>query len=42
MHGLADSLEKEAQLQAELGRTQDHRAATVAFVNKQQPAYRGR
>jgi 2-(1,2-epoxy-1,2-dihydrophenyl)acetyl-CoA isomerase len=41
-HGLADSLEKEAQLQAELGRTQDHRAATLAFVNKQQPAYQGR
>jgi 2-(1,2-epoxy-1,2-dihydrophenyl)acetyl-CoA isomerase len=41
-HGLAESLEMEAQLQAELSRTQDHRAATLAFVNKQQPAYQGR
>jgi 2-(1,2-epoxy-1,2-dihydrophenyl)acetyl-CoA isomerase len=41
-HGLADSLEMEAQLQAELGRTQDHRAATLAFVSKQQPSYQGR
>jgi hypothetical protein len=32
----------EAQLQAELGRTQDHRAATLAFVSKQQPSYQGR
>lgn len=41
-HGLADSLEMEAQLQAELGRTADHRAATMAFVHKQQPVYQGR
>lgn len=41
-HGLAESLELEAQLQAELGRTVDHRAATAAFVSKQQPVYQGR
>ncbi len=41
-HDLADSLEMEARLQAELGRTADHRAATNAFVNKQQPVYQGR
>ena len=41
-HDLADSLEMEARLQAELGRTADHRAATQAFVSKQQPVYQGR
>lgn len=41
-HGLADSLEMEARLQAELGRTQDHRTATQAFVRKEQPTYQGR
>ncbi|HEY7016414.1 MAG TPA: enoyl-CoA hydratase-related protein [Streptosporangiaceae bacterium] len=41
-HGLADSLEKEAQLQDALGTTQDHRAATIAFVRKEQPVYQGR
>ena len=41
-HGLAESLELEARLQAELGRTADHRAATAAFVSKQQPVYQGR
>jgi 2-(1,2-epoxy-1,2-dihydrophenyl)acetyl-CoA isomerase len=41
-HGLADSLEKEAQLQDALGTTQDHRAATIAFVRKEQPVYHGR
>jgi 2-(1,2-epoxy-1,2-dihydrophenyl)acetyl-CoA isomerase len=41
-HGLADSLEMEARLQAELGRTLDHRAATLAFVRKEQPTYQGR
>lgn len=39
---LADSLEMEARLQAELGRTQNHRAATQAFVRKEQPTYQGR
>ncbi|HEY2575038.1 MAG TPA: enoyl-CoA hydratase-related protein [Streptosporangiaceae bacterium] len=42
MHTLAESLEKEAELQAWLGKTADHRAATEAFVSKQQPIYQGR
>lgn len=42
MHTLAESLEKEAELQAWLGKTADHRSATEAFVNKQQPVYEGR
>jgi len=41
-HGLAESLEAEAELQALAGRTADHRAATLAFVNKQQPHFEGR
>ncbi len=41
-HTLAESLEKEAELQAWLGKTRDHRAATEAFVSKQQPVYEGR
>jgi 2-(1,2-epoxy-1,2-dihydrophenyl)acetyl-CoA isomerase len=41
-HGLAESLEKEAQLQAVAGQTADHRAATLAFTRKQQPRFEGR
>ncbi|HEY4853448.1 MAG TPA: enoyl-CoA hydratase, partial [Streptosporangiaceae bacterium] len=41
-HGLAESLEKEAELQAAAGRTADHRAATLAFSRKQQPQFEGR
>jgi 2-(1,2-epoxy-1,2-dihydrophenyl)acetyl-CoA isomerase len=41
-HGLAESLEAEADLQALAGRTADHRAATLAFINKQQPQFEGR
>jgi 2-(1,2-epoxy-1,2-dihydrophenyl)acetyl-CoA isomerase len=41
-HPLGQALEKEAELQDMLGRTADHRAATLAFVNKQQPVYEGR
>ncbi len=41
-HDLADSLEKEAQLQASLAQTRDHRAATFAFLRKEQPVYEGR
>lgn len=41
-HSLDESLEKEAELQSQLGRTQDHRAATLAFVRKQEPTYLGR
>ena len=41
-HTLAESLEKEAELQEALGKTADHRAATLAFVNKEPPVYQGR
>jgi 2-(1,2-epoxy-1,2-dihydrophenyl)acetyl-CoA isomerase len=41
-HGLPDSLELEAQLQAGLGATADHRAATAAFLRKETPVYEGR
>jgi 2-(1,2-epoxy-1,2-dihydrophenyl)acetyl-CoA isomerase len=41
-HRLSEALEKEAELQARLGQTDDHQAATLAFVHKQQPAFRGR
>jgi 2-(1,2-epoxy-1,2-dihydrophenyl)acetyl-CoA isomerase len=41
-HGLAESLEKEADLQERLGRSDDHQAATLSFLNKQTPVYRGR
>ena len=41
-HGLAESLEHEAQVQAELGKTADHRAATLAFTRKERPVYQGR
>jgi 2-(1,2-epoxy-1,2-dihydrophenyl)acetyl-CoA isomerase len=41
-HGLAESLEKEAQLQAVAGRTADHRAATLAFTRKEEPRFEGR
>jgi 2-(1,2-epoxy-1,2-dihydrophenyl)acetyl-CoA isomerase len=41
-HDLAASLEKEAEVQARLGRTADHRAATTAFVRKERPAFSGR
>jgi 2-(1,2-epoxy-1,2-dihydrophenyl)acetyl-CoA isomerase len=40
--GLAAALEREAQLQAGCGRTQDHRSATAAFVARQQPVFTGR
>jgi 2-(1,2-epoxy-1,2-dihydrophenyl)acetyl-CoA isomerase len=41
-HTLPESLEKEAELQAWLGKTADHRAATEAFVAKRQPVFEGR
>jgi 2-(1,2-epoxy-1,2-dihydrophenyl)acetyl-CoA isomerase len=41
-HGLHESLAKEADLQSALGRTRDHRAATEAFVNKQERTFEGR
>ncbi|TCB99676.1 enoyl-CoA hydratase [Micromonospora zingiberis] len=39
---LADALAAEAQAQAICGGTTDHRAATMAFVNKQRPVFEGR
>ncbi|HEY7430183.1 MAG TPA: enoyl-CoA hydratase-related protein [Streptosporangiaceae bacterium] len=41
-HGLAESLENEARVQAKLGETADHRAATQAFLRKEQPVFEGR
>src|SRR5215469_14900302 len=38
-HGLAESLEYEAQVQSELGGTADHRVATFAFLNREQPVF---
>ena len=40
-HGLTDALDEEAELQARLGRTADHRAATMAFLRKEKPRYQG-
>ena len=40
-HDLAESLDNEARVQAELGRTADHRAATLAFTRKERPTFRG-
>jgi 2-(1,2-epoxy-1,2-dihydrophenyl)acetyl-CoA isomerase len=41
-HRLSESLEKEAELQTRLGQSEDHIAATRAFVGKQTPTYLGR
>jgi 2-(1,2-epoxy-1,2-dihydrophenyl)acetyl-CoA isomerase len=41
-HGLAETLDKEAEVQAALGRTADHRAATLAFTRKEKPSFLGR
>lgn len=41
-HDLVESLAKEDELQGALGGTEDHVNATVAFVNKQQPVFKGR
>ena len=41
-HGLAEALEKEAEVQGALGRTADHQAATFAFTRKQEPRFLGR
>jgi 2-(1,2-epoxy-1,2-dihydrophenyl)acetyl-CoA isomerase len=40
--GLAEALEKEAEVQTALGRSEDHRAATLAFARKQTPTFQGR
>ncbi len=39
---LADALAAEAQSQSLCGGTADHRASTMAFVNKQKPTFEGR
>jgi 2-(1,2-epoxy-1,2-dihydrophenyl)acetyl-CoA isomerase len=41
-HTLRESLDKEADLQVRLGRSGDHRAATLAFLSKETPVYQGR
>ena len=41
-HDLAAALEHEAEVQAALGRTADHLAATAAFAQKQRPTFQGR
>ena len=41
-HDLGEALEKEAEVQSALGRTADHRAATLAFTRKQAPSFLGR
>ena len=41
-HGLGAALDKEAEVQTALGRTEDHQAATLAFTRKQEPRYLGR
>ena len=41
-HGLCEALDKEAEVQTALGRTADHRAATLAFTRKQEPSFLGR
>jgi 2-(1,2-epoxy-1,2-dihydrophenyl)acetyl-CoA isomerase len=38
---LTAALAKEAELQQAMGQTADHRNATAAFVNKQQPTFTG-
>lgn len=41
-HGLAETLELEADLQARCGATDDHRAAVEAFLGKRAPSFTGR
>ncbi|MFF4956930.1 2-cyclohexenylcarbonyl CoA isomerase [Streptomyces sp. NPDC001222] len=41
-HSLDEALEKEDELQARAGASQDHRIAVQAFVNKEKPVYLGR
>jgi 2-(1,2-epoxy-1,2-dihydrophenyl)acetyl-CoA isomerase len=40
-HSLAETLEKEAELQVRAGSSRDHRAAVDAFVQKEKPRYTG-
>jgi 2-(1,2-epoxy-1,2-dihydrophenyl)acetyl-CoA isomerase len=39
---LDQALDREAELQTEMGQTEDHRNATAAFVAKQKPVFTGR
>ena len=39
---LPEALSREAELQTEMGATEDHRNATAAFVAKQKPVFEGR
>jgi 2-(1,2-epoxy-1,2-dihydrophenyl)acetyl-CoA isomerase len=41
-HPISVALEREAELQAKLGQTADHRAATMAFLRKERPSFEGR
>ncbi|WP_329335038.1 enoyl-CoA hydratase-related protein [Streptomyces sp. NBC_00663] len=41
-HSLAETLEKEDELQTRAGASEDHAIAVRAFVNKEQPKYLGR
>lgn len=41
-HEIADSLEREAELQGQCGATEDHRGAVTAFVEKRKPEFEGR
>jgi 2-(1,2-epoxy-1,2-dihydrophenyl)acetyl-CoA isomerase len=41
-HSLADTLEKEDELQTRAGASEDHTIAVRAFVNKEKPKYLGR
>ncbi|MEU5537022.1 enoyl-CoA hydratase-related protein [Streptomyces sp. NPDC020362] len=41
-HSLAETLEKEDELQARAGQSEDHTIAVQAFVNKEKPKYLGR
>jgi 2-(1,2-epoxy-1,2-dihydrophenyl)acetyl-CoA isomerase len=41
-HSLSETLEKEDELQARAGSSQDHGIAVRAFVNKEKPVYLGR
>ncbi|MFG3252798.1 enoyl-CoA hydratase/isomerase family protein [Streptomyces sp. NPDC048172] len=41
-HSLAETLEKESELQLRAGASEDHKAAVEAFVKKEQPRFTGR
>ena len=41
-HGLAESLQQEAQLMLRAGSTEDHRRAVAAFGRKERPTFQGR